>query len=147
MSGTSPQITYGKVVSRGRFTEGDAKGLLRVRVIKHILTSNLQQKEIKITCAMTDSKFKNVMKKLQNNDPQMLSEFEHKEVYGNVEEFQRRERSVEQDSDEGDEFDFNYRDEAIEWDGTPQNIDHESAKKRTDVFQEGDLRGDKNDLL
>jgi len=39
------------------------------------------------------------------------------------------------------------RDERIEWDGTPQEIDSERAKRHSEVFSEGDIRGSKNYLL
>lgn len=41
------------------------------------------------------------------------------------------------------------REESVdgEWNGTPQEIDDEKTKRRSEVFKEDDLRGSKNDLL
>lgn len=44
-------------------------------------------------------------------------------------------------------FEDHTREERIEWDGSKQTIHPEKLKKRTNVFNEDDPRGSKNDLL
>jgi hypothetical protein len=56
-------------------------------------------------------------------------------------------RGPNEEEDKNSIFESPKREESIEWEGTPQEIDPEKTKNRERVFNEEDRRGSKNDLL
>lgn len=102
-----PKITHGNIASAGRYTSGDARGLRKVTIVKQIKKSKTRIETKTIKCAMTDDKLENVMDKMDAKGPGVLSEFEHKGIYGDVEAFRERnpEWKLSNENSEGEEAD------------------------------------------
>lgn len=56
------------------------------------------------------------------------------------------ESAFDDDKDESYEIKSN-RESQLHWDGTPQNLDSRTAKKRKGILEDDEVRGSKNDLL
>ena len=85
---------------------------------------------------------------LIRNDDQIYAEIVQKERGTLSVRPLQKQNWPEEDSNEAESiYEETNREEGIEWEGTPQNIDSDSAKNRSKTFNESDTRGSKNDLL